>query len=544
MPEISPPSGFYRIAEADPDRRAVIDTDGTVTTFGELLARVNQVSHGLRARGLGKGDVVAGVLPNGLDAVVMLMATGQVELYYVPVNWHLTAAEIDYIVADCDARVVVGDRVHPAENAIEDTAEPATGRSAESATGRSAAATGPAARQPVTVPEATAGQPVAAAEADVRRFVTVSELAEGQPVTAPESRSSGAVMWYTSGTTGFPKGVQRPLSVREPEAAIPLATWFLGEICDLRPGEEIHLVTSPMYHSAPCAHTLFALHLGHTLVITPRFEPVSILELIERHRVTNAMMVPTMFHRMLRLPPEVRERYDVSSLRQVIHTGAACPVAVKKGIMDWWGPVLYEYYGSTESAIAFSIKPHDWLEHPGTVGRPVPGFEARILDADGEELPPGEPGMIYVKSVQGGFQYRKDPEKTASSMRGEWYAPGDIGFMDKDGFLFLCDRRTDLIISGGVNIYPAEIEAALLEHPSVADVAVIGVPDEEWGHNVVALIQPVPGSRPSPDELLKHLGPRIARFKHPKVVEFRDELPRTPTGKLSRSRVREEYLAR
>ncbi|MFC7649514.1 AMP-binding protein [Streptosporangium lutulentum] len=334
------------------------------------------------------------------------------------------------------------------------------------------------------------------------------------------------------------------MSGREPEAAVPLATWFLGEVCDLRPGDEIHLVTSPMYHSAPCAHTVFALHLGHTLVITPRFEPVSILELIEKHRVTNALMVPTMFHRMLRLPPEVRERYDVSSLRQVIHTGAACPVAVKKGIMDWWGPVLYEYYGSTESAIAFSIKPHDWLEHPGTVGRPVPGFEARILGPDGEELPAGEPGMIYVKSGQGRFQYRKDPQKTASSMRGEWYAPGDIGFMDKDGFLFLCDRRTDLIISGGVNIYPAEIEAALLEHPSVADVAVIGVPDEEWGHRVVALVQPVPGARPSPDELLEHLGPRIARFKHPKAVEFRDELPRTPTGKLSRSKVREEYLAR
>ncbi|WP_326824267.1 AMP-binding protein [Streptosporangium sp. NBC_01756] len=491
MPDISALPGFYRIAEADPGRRAVIDADGTVTTFGELLARVNQVSHGLRARGLTSGDVVAGVLPNGLDAVVMLMATGQIGLYYVPVNWHLTEAEIAYILADCDARVVVADRDHPVPGAL-------TG---------------------------TAG------------------LAEGQPVTAPGDRTAGAVMWYTSGTTGFPKGVQRPLSGAEPEAVIPLVTWFFGEVCDLRPGDEIHLVTSPMYHSAPCAHTMFALHLGHTLVIAPRFEPALVLELIDRHRVTNAMMVPTMFHRMLRLPAEVRDSYDVSSLRQVIHTGAACPVAVKQQMMDWWGPVLYEYYGSTEATIAFFVKPHDWLEHPGTVGRPAPGFEARILGEDGEEAPAGEPGMISLKSGLGRFSYRKDPAKTASSMRGEWYTPGDVGFMDKDGFLYLCDRRTDLIISGGVNIYPAEIEAALLEHPAVADVAVIGVPDEEWGHRVVALVQPGPGPRPTPAELLEHLGRRIARFKHPRVIEFRDELPRTPTGKLSRSRLREDYLS-
>ncbi|GAA3467720.1 AMP-binding protein [Nonomuraea roseola] len=471
-------NGFYEIARSDPGRLAVAEP---ATTYGELLARVNQVSHGLRARGLAQGDVVAGVLRNGVEQVVMLMATGQLGLYYVPVNWHLTQPEIDYIVGDCDARVVV------------------------------------------TGPE------------------DVAALAEGQQDTAPDGRTAGAVMWYTSGTTGFPKGVQRPLPGAEPEAIVPLYVWFLGEVCDLRPEPGVHLVTSPMYHSAPCAHTQFALHLGHTLVIAPRFEPEPILALIEKYRVTNAMMVPTMFHRMLLLPPEVRKRYDLSSIRQVVHTAAACPVAVKQAIMDWWGPVLYEYYGSTESTIAFSVKPHDWLARPGTVGRPAPTFEAKILDENGMELPPGEPGMIYVKSGLGTFEYRKDPVKTASSMRGEWYAPGDIGFLDKDGFLFLCDRRTDLIISGGVNIYPAEIEAALLEHPFVADVAVIGVPDQEWGHNVVALVQP--HAQVTAQDLLAHLEPRLARFKHPKVIEFRDELPRTPTGKLSRSKVREQYLA-
>ncbi|GAA3656967.1 acyl-CoA synthetase [Nonomuraea antimicrobica] len=492
--DISGLPGFYAIAAADPGRLAVIDTDGTRTTYGDLLARVNQVSHGLRARGLGTGAVVAGVLPNGIDALVMVMATGQIGLYYVPINWHLTPSEVAYILDDCDAEVVVTDAGH-------------------------------------TVPGGEIG---------------TAGLAAGQPTDAPADRTAGAVMWYTSGTTGFPKGVQRPLAGAEPEAIVPLHAWFVGEVVDLRPGDEIHLVTSPMYHSAPCAHVQFALHLGHTVVITPRFDPVNILELIERHRVSNAMMVPTMFHRMLQLPPDVRARYDVSSLRQVIHTAAACPVAVKRQIMEWWGPVLYEYYGSTESTIAFAVKPHDWLARPGTVGRPAPTFEARICDESGAELPPGEPGTIYVKSSLGTFEYRKDPGKTAASMMGEWYTPGDIGFLDEDGYLFLCDRRTDLIVSGGVNIYPAEIEAALLEHPAVADVAVIGAPDAEWGHSVVALVQPAEGVTPGPvltAELLEHCEPRIARFKRPKLIEYRAALPRTPTGKLSRSKVRQDYLA-
>ncbi|WP_052422300.1 AMP-binding protein [Nonomuraea candida] len=492
--DISGLPGFYSIAAADPGRLAVIDTDGARTSYGDLLARVNQVSHGLRARGLTTGDVVAGVLPNGIDALVMVMATGQIGLYYVPINWHLTASEVAYILDDCDAKVVVTDAGH-------------------------------------AVPGGEVG---------------TDGLAAGQPADAPAGRTAGTVMWYTSGTTGFPKGVQRKLPGAAPEEIVPLYAWFFDQVVDLKPGDGVHLVTSPMYHSAPCAHAQFALHFGHTVVITPRFDPVHILELIERHRVTNAMMVPTMFHRMLQLPEDVRATYDLSSLRQVIHTAAACPVAVKQRIMEWWGPVLYEYYGSTESTIAFSVKPHDWLARPGTVGRPAPMFEARILDEDGNELPPGEPGLIYIRSSLGSFEYRNDPAKTAASMRGDWYAPGDIGYLDDDGYLFLCDRRTDLIVSGGVNIYPAEIEAALLEHPAVADVAVIGVPDEEWGHNVVALVQPAEGVTPGPAltaELLEHCGPRIARFKQPKVIEYREELPRTPTGKLSRSKVRADYLA-
>ncbi|MFD2350288.1 AMP-binding protein [Nonomuraea ferruginea] len=370
--DISQSPGFYAIAQADPDRVAVIDTDGSRTTYGELHALVNQVSHGLRGRGLGTGDVVAGVLPNGLDQVIMLMATGQIGLYYVPINWHLAAPEIDYIVKDSEAKLVVTS-------------------------------------QEYAVPGAEIG---------------TAGLADGQPATAPGDRTAGAVMWYTSGTTGRPKGVQRPLPGAEPEAIVPMYTWFLGEVADLKPGDGIHLVTSPMYHSSPCAHTQFALHFGHTVVIAPRFEPETVLELIERHRVTNAMMVPTMFHRMLQLlgrgqaaprplqPPAGHpHRRRLPGRRQ----------ARDHGLVG--GPVLYEYYGSTESTIAFSVKPHDWLARPGTVGRPAPTFEARILAEDGTELPPGEPGLVYVKSSLGKFEYRKDPAKTAASMRGEWYAP-------------------------------------------------------------------------------------------------------------------------
>ncbi|GII76365.1 long-chain acyl-CoA synthetase [Sphaerisporangium rufum] len=507
--DISGLTGFYQIAAADPGRRALVDTDGSVTTYGELLARVNQVSHGLRARGLSRGDVVAGVLPNGIDAVIMLLATGQIGLYHVPVNWHLTAAEIAYILGDCDARVVVH-------------------------------------REPGGAPAATVREACEAAGIGPEALYDgYAGLAAGQPATAPPDRSAGAVMWYTSGTTGFPKGVQRRLGDAPPEQVAAMGVRFAAAVCDLRSGDDVHLVTSPIYHSAPCAHVQLALNLGHTLVIAPRFDPEVILDLVARHQVTNALMVPTMFHRMLRLPESVRRRYDVSSLRQVVHTGAACPVAVKQAIMDWWGPVLYEYYGSTEATIAFAAKPLEWLARPGTVGRPAPTFEVRILDDDGAELPPGEPGLVYVRSPLTAFEYRKDPARTAAGMRGDWYAPGDIGYLDAEGYLFLCDRRTDLIVSGGVNIYPAEVEAALLEHPAVADVAVIGEPDEEWGHRVVALVQPAAGLTGGPaltTELLAHCAPRIARFKHPRVIVYRDELPRTPTGKLSRRTVREDYL--
>ncbi|GAA3574362.1 acyl-CoA synthetase [Nonomuraea rosea] len=473
--------GFYEIAADDPERPALLGDEGA--TYGELLTRVNQASNGLTSRGTGPGDCVVTVLKNGLDALTMMLATYQIGAYLVPVNWHFTAEETDYIVADCGAKVVIS-------------------------------------------PEA----------------LTVGELLTGQPGTAPAQRRAGSMMLYTSGTTGQPKGVRRRLLDLTPEELHPILMRKSWRHFRLPPGG-VHLVCSQLYHSAPYGQAMMALQLGHSIVAPERFEAASVLGLIERYRVTNAFMVPTMFHRLLAVPD--RESYDLSSLTHLYHGAAPCPPATKQAMIDWLGPVLWEYYGSTEAAVATMVSSQEWLARPGTVGKALDGMAFTIIGEDGQEVAAGLPGLVYIGGINR-FEYHRDPDKTAASMRGRAYTPGDIGYLDADGYLFLLDRRTDLIISGGVNIYPAEIEAALLEHPSVADVAVIGVPDPEWGHKVVALIQPeagVAGGEELTAELLRHCAPRLARLKHPRLIEYRESLPRTPTGKLSRRHVRETYLS-
>jgi long-chain acyl-CoA synthetase len=504
---------FFEIAAADPGRIAVIDPGGDAVTYGDLLTRVNQAAHGLLEAGLQPQDTVAAVLGNGVEFLVLQLATGQLGVVLVPINWHFTAPEISYLLQDSGARVVV-----------------AGGDFAATVAEAARAASLPAERC-YAVPAAPGFRPLA-------------DLVAGQPGTRPASRAFSHPMLYTSGTTGRPKGVQRAVLQTDPDPIYDLVAAALAEVLGLERGRGVHLVTAPMYHASPGTHALYALHLGHTVVISPKFDGVTALDLVRRYGVTNTFMVPTMFHRLLALPEEVRAAADTATLRQVMHAAAACPVADKHKMIDWLGPVLVEYYGSTESAIVVAANSHEWLAHPGTVGRPVLGIDVKILDDEGSELPPGTPGMIYA-SVADGFEYHKDPAKTAASRRGLYYTPGDIGYTDGDGYLYLCDRRSDLIISGGVNIYPAEVEAVLLEHPAVADAAVFGIPDPEWGHVVTALVQPDDGVPPSAElaaAILGHCDGRLARFKHPRTLEFTALLPRTPTGKLSRAKVREEYL--
>jgi long-chain acyl-CoA synthetase len=517
--------GFWRIAAADPDRVAVIDADGVRLTYGELLERSRAIGRGLHALGLERGDAIAVVLPNHRAFLECLLAATEHGLYFVPVNSHLAPAEAAYVVANCEAKVLVGH---------EDLADlcRAAALEAHLATDRCFAV------------------------GAVDGFQSFSGLDASRPDEGPPGpeppRSPGVVMMYTSGTTGRPKGVRRPLPDGDPDdvagvaAAATCQGFGITASPGLRGGAGVHVVCGPMYHAGPFVGLSTALHAGHTVVIMRSWTPEGFLDLVARHHVTNTQMVPTMFTRLLALAPEDRERADVSSVESIFHTGAPCPVAVKTAMMEWFGPVVYETYGGTEGAATIAT-PRRWLQKPGTVGRPILGAVVKILDDDGIECPTNVPGSIYVGSTRHETaEYFKDREKSASIRRGDLVTLGDVGYFDDDGFLFLCDRKIDMVISGGVNIYPAEVEACLLEHDAVADVAVIGVPDDEWGESVKAIVEPVPGVAPGPDladTLIAHCRGHIARFKCPRSIDFVEVLPRMPNGKIEKRRLREPYWA-
>ncbi|MDP1806544.1 MAG: AMP-binding protein, partial [Acidimicrobiales bacterium] len=413
--------GFWSIAEAHPDRVAVVDADGNSTTFQDLWASSNRLSNALRELGLGHGDGLAMVVHNELAFLEAYLAAMQSGLYLTCINYHLTAPEIAYILGDCEAAVFLASaRFGEACAAAADEVGLAADRRLSSG--------------------------------DIDGFRRLSDVAGNQSSEPPPDRRAGQTMLYTSGTTGRPKGVRRPIADLDPDTAASLATLLAG-LFDIPAGVGTHLVTGPLYHAAPLGFGTGALHLGQTLVLMDRWEPRRTLELIDAHKVTSSHMVPTMFHRLLALPDADRTAFDVSSLGSVIHGAAPCPVEVKRRMLDWWGPVIYEYYGATEGGGAVA-RPEEWLTKPGTVGRPWPGSTIEILDDDGNLCPPGQPGAVYMSSAIGEFEYYKDRDKTDANRRHGMFTVGDIGYLDDDGWLFLCDRKADMIISGGVNIYP------------------------------------------------------------------------------------------
>ena len=508
--------GVWWIAEDHPDSPAIVDSPtGRTMTYGELAAAAHQVANTLRAQGLSTCDIVAYALPNDVDAVIVQLATNEIGMRYLSFNPTLSAREFRSILEHSGAAAIV---VHP------DYLD----RFAEADTTASVGL------------RITTGPPGSAPG-----FVSLEALTAGVPDTAPPDRVLGDSIRYSSGTTGKPKGIMRPVENVDPSAGTNALTIHVRAFQFL-PFDGAHLVSTAMHHAGCQGFYLGALHVGQPLAIMGRFDAEKTLAMIEKHSVTTAYMVPTQFVRMLRLPPEVRNGYDVSSLKTIVHSAAPCPVQVKKGMFAWWGPVLWETYGGTEGAATIA-KPNRWLEKPGTVGRSVRGVTVRILGDDGVDLKAGEVGNVYIERDNGAsFEYRGDPELTASVHRGRAFTLGDVGYLDEDGYLFICDRAKDMIISGGVNIYPAEVEGVLSEHLAVSDVAIIGIPDAEWGEQVKAIVELAADSEPSQelaDELMAYCRARLAGYKCPRTLEFAAKLPRNESGKLVKRHLREQFWA-
>ena len=500
------------VAERAPDRAAVVmGQSGETITFRELDQRSNQVAQLFRARGIERGGSVAIMLENHPRFLEVVWAAQRSGLYYTAINSHLTADEVAYIVDDCGAELLVSSKF----------------------------------LEPVAT--ALAGQRLLR----LLHRLMIDGVAEGwesyedvvgkQPTTPIDDECEGDFMLYSSGTTGRPKGIQRPLTLAPMGEGLPGAVPFLQAI-GVQDGS-VYLNPAPLYHAAPLAWSSGAQRLGATVVVMERYDPVEALRLIESHHVTQTQMVPTMFVRLLKLPEAERTRFDLRSLRTAVHAAAPCPVEVKRQMIEWWGPIISEYYSSTEGAGATFITSEEWLEHPGSVGKPMIGTP-HIVDDDGHEVPAGEIGTIYFEgSVL--FEYHNDRDKTASTKNEHgWVSVGDVGYVDTDGYLYLTDRRSFMIISGGVNIYPQEAENVLVNHPKVMDVAVIGVPNAEMGEEVKAVVQPVSWEDAGDElvsELLSYCREHLAAFKCPRSIDFDPELPRLDSGKLYKRLLRDRY---
>jgi long-chain acyl-CoA synthetase len=501
-------------AQTQPDRPAIIMAgSGETITFAELDRRSNQVAQLLRSRGVQIGDTVALCMENHPWFFCLTWGFQRAGVHYVGISSRLTPPEIAYILEDSGAKLLFGSAY--LAGILDEVAKLSPG-----------------------VPQLRFDTPGA---------MSAEDALAAMPDTPIADQRAGVDMLYSSGTTGRPKGVKIPLpedpAIDQANALVGLTMMAFG----IKP-DSVYLSPAPLYHAAPLRWSMTIQKLGGTVVVMEKFDPEAALAAIEKYKITDSQFVPTHFVRMLKLPEEVRRKYDTSTLKCAIHAAAPCPVPVKRAMIEWWGPVIYEYYAGTEgNGFTFVTSP-EWLTKPGTVGRALTGI-IRVCDENGDEVPRGTEGQIFFEPTEGmvPFEYHNDPQKTADARNKHgWTSLGDVGYQDEDGYLFLTDRKSFMIISGGVNIYPQEIENLLITHPKVADAAVIGAPDPEMGERVVAVVQPLDMADAGPalaEDLTAFLAPQLSRVKMPRQIDFREALPRELTGKLYKRLLRDEYKA-
>jgi long-chain acyl-CoA synthetase len=503
-------------AAITPDKPAVVmGRTGEVVTYGTLEERSARLAQLLYARGLRPGDKIALLAENHPRFYEVYWAAMRSGLYLTAVNRYLAPAEAAYLVNDSGATVCI------TTAQLAPTAVPML----------------------ELIPDCPIRLMMDGVAGGFESYEAALDASSSEPLA---DQPRGTVMLYSSGTTGRPKGIERPLSGLQIDD--PAGMQMAGLLRSMlgMTEESVYLCPAPLYHAAGLQWSAGAHELGATVVVMEKFDAEQLLALVEREGVTHTQVVPTMLVRLMKLAPEVRERYDHSSLECVVHAAAPCPVEVKHQVIEWLGPIVHEYFAATEGNGMTFISAADWLAHPGSVGRPLMGIP-HICDEEGKELPLGETGLIYFEQERASFEYHGDPEKTRATRHPEhdnWSALGDIGYLDNDGYIYLTDRKAFTVISGGVNIYPAEIEACLIMHPGVTDIAVFGLPDPEMGEYVHAVVQPANGVEGSPElaeELLRYARERLARYKVPRVIDFRAELPRLPTGKLYKQGLRDEY---